>query len=274
MYTDLRLIIKNMKIKHQNILKEKIIVKLLGLVYRLDNSGSPIFEKNGEAEFLHQFRDGTVTKNPVIFDVGANVGEYSEIIVDLFSDAGYSLHVFEPQKDCLPDLQKKFSENKKIVVNNFGLSDTEETAVIYKDEGKSVLGSLFKRNLEFHNKELNIQENIELKKADAYIESKNISHIHLLKIDVEGNEIKTLNGFGKYLNSGFIDFIQFEYGGTNLDSHTNLMDFYTLLEKKGFKICKVMKKNLEYRTYNPRFDNFVYQNYVAVSNTIFDTLIA
>ena len=106
-------------------------------------------------------------------------------------------------------------------MNNFGISDDDRTATIYKNEDKSGLTSLYKRNIDFYKMKMNVQEEIDLKRADTYIRSKNIEHINLLKIDVEGHEIAALYGFGDYLNGDFIDYIQFEYGGANLDSHTN-----------------------------------------------------
>jgi FkbM family methyltransferase len=263
----------NMKIKNQNKLKEKVIKKILGLTYRLDNSANGFYDKNGEGDFLNKFVDYTKKESPVVFDVGANIGEYSEILVDKFNKLKYSIHLFEPQKSCCEDLQKKFNKNNQVVINNFGLSNKEDIVVIYKDTEKSALTSLYKRNLDFYDLHMNIEEKIEIKRADQYIESHNVKHIHLLKVDVEGHELAAFDGFGEYLNADFIDFIQFEYGGTNLDSHTNLIDFYTLFESKGFKICKIMKKNLEYRKYNPRFENFIYQNYVAVSSNVFDKLM-
>lgn len=263
-----------MKIKHQNKVKDLLVRKLLGLTYRLDNSGNPLFDVNGEANFIDQLHKFIKDKDPVIFDIGANIGEYSDVIVNVFGQRDYSLHVFEPQKSCFVDLEKKFGSNKKVRLNNFGLSDKDTNSVIYKNAEKSVLTSLYKRNLDFYDLEMNVEEEIKLKRADVYIESHNIKHISLLKIDVEGHEMSALSGLDKYLNADFIDFIQFEYGGANLDSHTTLMDFYNLLEGKGFKICKIMKSHLEYRKYNPRFENFVYQNYVAVSGHIIDSVIA
>ena len=70
-----------MKIKKQNNLKEKLIKKLLGLTYRLDNSGNSFFDKNGEENFIKVFMDSFKMKSPIIFDVGANVGDYSELFV-------------------------------------------------------------------------------------------------------------------------------------------------------------------------------------------------
>lgn len=257
-----------MKIKKQNNLKERIIKKILGLTYRLDNSANGFFEKNGEENFVNEFVDSFNVKSLVIFDVGANVGDYSELLVKKLAGENFSLHLFEPQKNCFTDLEKKFNKNEKVNLNNFGLSKLEEVATIYKNDDKSGLTSLYKRNLDFYDMKMSVEEKIELKRADNYIKLKNIKHINLLKIDVEGHELETLSGFGEYLNSDFIDFIQFEYGGANLDSHTNLLDFYNSLLPLGFKISKVMPKYLELRDYDPRLDNFVYANYVAISEKI------
>ncbi len=93
-----------------------------------------------------------------------------------------------------------------------------------------------------------------------------------MKVDVEGHEMNVLTGLSSYLVENFIDFIQFEYGGTNLDSHTSLMELYELLEKSGFYVAKVMPCGLEIRTYQPWMDNFQYANYVAISKKIMERL--
>jgi hypothetical protein len=103
---------------------------------------------------------------------------------------------------------------------------------------------------------------------DEYIESKNIKHINFIKIDIEGHELRAFEGFGKYINGDFIDYIQFEYGGANLDSHTSLMEIYKFLESRGFLIAKVMRNGLEIRSYKPFMENFNYANYVAISKRV------
>lgn len=260
-----------MIIKTQNKYKDFVIRKLLGLVYRLENIGNGDIKDSGELNFISNL--SKYYKEPItFFDIGANIGEYTKTIKEQRNNGKDIYHLFEPQKSCYNELKTKFNNDKNIIINNIGLSDTKTEATIYKNSDKSGLTSLFKRNLEFYDLKMNIEEKIILDTASDYIEKNNINKVNLIKIDVEGNEIKTLNGFGKYLNSDFIDFIQFEYGGANIDSHTNLMDFFTLLENKGFKLCKIMKNNLEYRKYNPRLDNFVCQNYIAVSDRIFNSL--
>ncbi|MHA3098249.1 FkbM family methyltransferase [Acinetobacter brisouii] len=91
-----------------------------------------------------------------------------------------------------------------------------------------------------------------------------------IKIDIEGHELKAFEGFECYMDSSFIDYIQFEYGGVNLDSHTSLMEIYNFFKKRGFSIAKLMPNGLLIRDYQPWMDNFMYSNYVAISNKVLD----
>lgn len=253
-----------MIIRRQNKGKDLMARKLLGLVYRLENIGNGDIVQSGELHFIADVSRQYPT--PIVFfDIGANVGEYTATLATKRNNDGDSYHLFEPQKSCFEVLQNKFTDHTNIELNNIGLSDMKNQSTIYKDAEKSGLTSLYKRNLDYYNVKMDVEEKISLDTAENYIKTNNIKKIHLIKIDVEGNEIKTLTGFGSYLNSNFIDLIQFEYGGANIDSHTNLMDFYNLLLPRGFKIYKMMKHGLEPREYNPRLDNFVCQNYVAIS---------
>ena len=50
--------------------------------------------------------------------------------------------------------------------------------------------------------------------------------IDLLKLDVEGNELLALKGLSDSIE--YIKIIQFEFGGSNIDSRTYFQDFYYL----------------------------------------------
>lgn len=254
-----------MKIKLKSKIREKIINTLLRIINKIDNSGNSIMSENGEDCFIDYLVDFYNKKDPIIFDVGANIGDYTGIFLDKFNkNENFKIHLFEPQKYCFEQLKNRFIDNNKI----FGLSNENNDAIIYSNQSGSGFGSLYKRNLNFYELKMNNQEKVNLKTAQQYIESNKIKKINLLKIDIEGHELKALTGFKEYLNSDFIDFIQFEYGGANIDSHTNLLDFYNLLIPKKFKIMKIMGNYLELKDYDPRLDNFVYSNYVAISNNI------
>jgi len=238
----------------------------------IENNGDARFENNGEKLFidnlLDQFSQNRDQKR-IVFDIGANIGGYSQMISKraLEFDLDIDLHLFEPTENCFTVLSEKFV-NKHMVLNNFGVSDINGSAKIYYDKEESGLASLYQRNLDSYNLELDQSEEIKLRRLDNYIEEKNINHIDFIKIDIEGHELKAFEGFGKYLNGDFIDYIQFEYGGANLDSHVSLMEIYKLLSDCGFKIAKVMRNGLEIREYKPYMDNFNYSNYIAISDRI------
>jgi len=175
------------------------------------------------------------------------------------------MHLFEPTKSCFEELKKKFLNIQNIFLNNFGISNIQGNSIIYYDKEKSGLASLYKREI---NKEMDIKENILLKRMENYIEEKKIKYIDFIKIDVEGHELKVLESFGKYLSFDFINYIQFEYGEANLDSHTTLRELYKLLESNGFKIAKIMQNGLEIRDYKSYMENFQYANYVAISRKV------
>lgn len=205
-----------------------------------------------------------------MFDIGANVGEYSSMIEEKSKNLDIELHLFEPTHSCFDVIINKFKDNAHVKLNNFGVSNDNSKAIIYYDKEQSGLASLYQRNLDRYNLELNQTENIKLKRLDEYIEKNNIEHIDFIKIDIEGHELKAFEGFGKYLNSDFIDCIQFEYGGANLDSHTSLMELYKLLTDNGFKVSKIKPKGLEVRDYQPYMENFNYANYVALSRKMIE----
>lgn len=250
--------------------------KVRGLSWKIfnavENNSNAKFSTNGEKVFIENlFR---TFQNPervyVLFDIGANVGEYSYMIDNKAKKNNLSiqLHLFEPTKKCFEEIYIKFSGQSKFFLNNFGVSDSEGVSKIFYDEEKSGFASLYQRNLECYNLKMDNFEEIVLKRLDRYIEYKNIQHIDFIKIDIEGHELKALEGLGSYLNGDFIDVIQFEYGGANLDSHSSLMEIYKFLREKGFAIGKVLPSGLDIRNYAPFMENFQYSNYVAVSKKV------
>lgn len=254
-------------------IKRKIRGLSLRLFNTIENNGNTFFESNGEQAFIDNlflyFKKNN--KEKVVFDVGANVGNYSKMIQDKSIEytVGVDLHLFEPTSSSFSVIESSFDVNKT-TINKFGASNKNATARIFFDKAKSTLASLYQRNLDYYELKLEHSEEIVLRRLDEYIEEKEIVHIDFVKIDIEGHELRAFEGFGKYMSGEFIDFIQFEYGGANLDSHSSLMDIYEFLSKRGFEIAKVMPKGLEIRRYAPYMDNFQYSNYMAISKKVLE----
>lgn len=253
---------------HNSFIKQKIRDYSWKVFNSIENNGNCTFETNGEKKFIENLFQifAKEKKFRIIFDIGANVGKYSLMIQDraVNNNIQIQLHLFEPTSACIKELKKIFHQSN-IFLNHFGLSDKDEIREIFYDLEKSSLASLYKRNLDHYSIHLNKKEKIQVKRACDYIELHGIKHIDYCKIDIEGHELFALKGFGKYINSDFISYIQLEYGGANLDSHVNLLDFYSFLNEKGFLIAKIMPNGLEIRDYHPFMENFIYSNYIAIS---------
>ena len=256
-----------LKLKEENLFIRKFKSLCFKTFNALENNNNPNFYHNGESLFIKMLLSSLPTNDPIIFDVGSNVGIYIQAILEYSKISEYqpTIYSFEPTKSCSNQLQKHFADNQNIILNNFGLSDRETEATIYYDAQTSGLASLYQRNLKHYNRNLSIKETIKLKRLDNYIEENKITHINLLKVDIEGHELFSFYGLGDYLSPKFIDAIQFEYGGANLDSHTSLIEIFDLLNSTGFELYKVMSTYLQRREYNPSMENFQYANYVALS---------
>jgi FkbM family methyltransferase len=219
--------------------------------------------ENGESYFAERVFSVNNAK-PVIFDVGANQGEYTRMIVEILEKKGihdFEIHMFEPQPACYDSLKSKFADDNRFIVNPFGLSDRDGQAEIHFDFSGSSSASLFER------KEIQLDKKVmvDLKRLDGYLKEKNLRVVHLLKIDTEGNEKLVLSGTGDLLRPDTIQAVQFEYGGTYLDAGVTLAEVAQLLMNRGYKVGKLFPKSVQFKDALGDFqEDYAYANYVAV----------
>lgn len=215
--------------------------------------GNPDIETNGEKKVL-EYINSKYDEKITVFDVGANVGDYAKIVKKTMPKA--EVYLFEPQKKLFEELSKNFKN-----CFNFGFSDRKEIMPMYGNENKHGLASLYKRNLKHFNLSLKEQEIVNLTTIDSFCDEYGIAKIHFLKIDVEGHELKVLQGAKRMLNN--INFIQFEFGGCNIDSRTFFQDFWYLLSDR-YGIYRITKSGLkEIKNYSERDEIFLTSNYLA-----------
>ena len=257
--------------------RNKFRSMLLRSLYWIENNNNVDFASNGE-ECLIDATTSYFTKlentQLEIFDIGANKGDYTQILLEKLSRQKLNarINVFEPTASCFSLLTNCYASSANVILNQTAVSNANGSLQIYYDQEESVLASLYQRNLSSIGMSLNQSETVQTIRLDSYIKAKQITHIHLLKIDIEGHEIAAFEGMGEYLSGDFVDFIQFEYGGANLDSKTSLMDLYALFESRGFVAGKLMPRGVELRTYKAWMENFQYANYVAISRPLAEKL--
>lgn len=220
--------------------------------------------RNGEYRFLRTFvKDGMV-----IFDIGANIGEFT--VQALSFGGNLEVHCFEPVGSTYGQLRKRLSDpppGSRLFLNRIGLSDRqgEASMKVYGD----CLGtnSLYERPtaVAAHPALASWREmRIPLTTVDTYVNERGVDHIDLMKIDVEGHEFKVLEGAKASLEARKVRCIQFEYGGTFQDSGARLRDIFALLEGYGYQMFRLLPfGRIRIRSFHSRLENFKHSNWLA-----------
>jgi FkbM family methyltransferase len=238
-------------------------IGLEGLNYR-----NADIKTNGEIFLITQIaRYYRSAAELILLDVGANVGNYSKTLAGAFNEKSL-IYSFEPFSTPYSKLEEVALQHQNIKPNKLGLSDKEEELTIYSNDEFSEVGGVYNRNLipnkvSFNKKELNRFTTI-----DLFAKENKISHIHFLKIDVEGHEFAVLKGATELLEKRKIDFIQFEFGSGNYFSKTYFFDFYALLSP-NYNLYKLLKNgSVEIKEYNADLEMQILSNFVAIDKRL------
>ena len=189
------------------------------------------YDNNQErtAEYLKKFDRKKILKSlvnkekPIIFDIGANLGQSLSEFKSWWGDS--EVHCFEPQEECwknLEEIKNNFSD-KEVFINKFAMSSvTEDAKIFYSHEVDNTKGTsgFNKINLDSsdsihlndlknsdssvlkvkdYKNTINHQREVQVLRADQYMENLDIKNIDLLKIDTQGHEPEVLEGFGARL---------------------------------------------------------------------------
>lgn len=226
-----------------------------GILDALENKNND-FESNGERWLIENLES---QNRIVVFDVGGNVGVWSRMVWLHNNQA--QIHSFEPVPEIYERLVKNVNQCESIFPNNIALGAAEGFLRFNYYPKNSLFSSFYDHPM---GKSLGIELEVNVQTGDNYCQINEIEYIDFLKIDVEGFESNVLSGFEKMINSKRIKMIQFEYGDLVLKSRFLLVDFYNLLESKGYKVGKLFPGYVDFSPYNVRKENFLTSNFVAV----------
>lgn len=202
-----------------------------------------------------------------IIDVGANKGSYTDKVLSSAPDAQY--YLFEPSEKNLLFLRQKYQSLDNILIFDCALSDKDCSAYLFTNEEGSGLASLTRRDLRHHGIAMNISESIQARRLDGIWNALDSQPeiIDYVKIDVEGHELAVLQGMGTLI--GRTKIVQFEFGGTHIDTKTFFRDFWDFFHEKDFQIHRITPHGLQrIESYRECDECFMVSNYVAHNTSL------
>jgi hypothetical protein len=104
--------------------------------------------------------------------------------------------------------------------------------------------------------------------ADFFAEA-GIDEADFVKSDVEGYDLKVLQGAAPLLREGRIGLLQFEYNRCWVTTRSLLRDVFALTEGLAYCICRIVPDGLEhYSSWHPELETFFAANFVLVREDI------
>jgi FkbM family methyltransferase len=240
-------------------------VDLLTLAYKKD--GFLNYEDlaaSGEEHFVTKLlAPRLVGQTPVIFDVGSNVGEYSELVIRAIP--GARVFAFEPNPDTFEILRVNLEGTSiRCVPLGVGSHEGSQVLYVYPDARSAPHASVYRHVFnDFHQCSEPAEIACEFTALDRFCAREGVSKVHFLKIDAEGNELDVLRGARGLLSARAIDYLQFEFGEGSVYSRSFVRDFYQ--ELQGYSFFRVHPDGLlPMGSYSPLHEVFRFQNIVAV----------
>jgi FkbM family methyltransferase len=182
-------------------------------------------------------------EKPIIFDIGSNIG-----ITVLFFKKLYPksiIYSFEPDPDTFALLKNNIEKNnlRTVFPYNAGMSNVSGKAVLYIPSWSNGSSSLFREKIEIEKgyaqacsatAEPQVSEKeVDIIRCSDFLQENRITHIDLLKIDVEGAEENIIDDISAHLD--LIDFIvlEFHYAKDHI-MRNSLGTIIAKLEEAGF----------------------------------------
>jgi len=190
-----------------------------------------IIRKYLKKKWMEAFYSKFVGKGDLCFDIGANIGERTNIFLNLKT----KVVAIEPQKACFEILNAHFARNKNVELLNLAIGSSERDQDLMICDEHNECATLSKDFVSAYSKISNFHwsatEKIKVKSLQSICEE--YGRPKLCKIDVEGYESEVLLGLKEP-----IKFICFEFNKPLLNDTLKTLD---LLSALGNYQCNFIK---------------------------------
>jgi FkbM family methyltransferase len=217
--------------------------------------------------------------HPVVFDVGANVGNWTASLFELAGKnrRGIVVHAFEPCGSTFRQLTERLQRErwKDVILVPSGLSAAPgEGQMMVKFDGCSGNGIVeseeeqaFVLENAAESREI-LQsariETINLTSVDVYSTERSLGYIDLVKSDAEGHDFAVILGARDMLKRRAIGVLQFEYNMRWIGACRYLRDVFALVRPFGYVVGKITPQGIEfYQEWRWEMETYRGMNYIA-----------
>jgi FkbM family methyltransferase len=148
-----------------------------------------------------------------IFDVGANRGDFCAEALELFASA--TVYCFEPTADIFQLLKSRFGENPRVKMFENAILEADGTIKFFVRPG-SVWNSLLRDGTSGVVPPAEREVDVAGVSLDSFTQRQGVDAIDLLKLDIQGAELRALRGAKGLLSNGKVGLIQLEVNFQNL----------------------------------------------------------
>ena len=244
------------------LIPEPILRKVINKLQRVQGFGSGATDIHKEAFFaLKLLGESKENKKITVLDIGANIGNYSSAILKL--NPFVQIYAWEPSLFSFNKYKSAFANYENVHVYKSALGKSHGVVKLFWDSPGSGLASMTKRKLDHFGINFDSSEQIELSTLNSWYEVTGIIP-QIIKVDVEGHEMDVFVGADSLIRK--VKVIQFEFGGSNIDTRTYFQDFWYFFKNLNFELFRLGNNKL-YKVikYDEQDENFRVTNYYAVN---------
>lgn len=178
-----------------------------------------------------------------VFDVGANIGQSTAALLDLFP--GATIHSFEPAPSSFAKLSETYgpvadgdviARTTPVVLHRLAVGDRDAQVAIM-DSPQSVMNKILPDG----------SPNVRMTRLDTFCGENEIGQIDYLKIDTEGLDFQVLQGCGHVLGRS-ISMVECEVSANRYNRyHSPFEDVSQYLYDRGYALFHIFEQMMEFQ---------------------------